>query len=637
MKFLFGWKRIRVWFLFSFLVVCTISSLYGMDIVIGKPDFSFSGEVQIPLCLKIKENECPTCASMELEYNPDLITFQKIQMQKCLIQQEKIIQVHQVKPGRIRVIIYGLNQNKFPSGKIAVVCFKRKNLFFKGIIFLKIRKIKGCSGESNKLPVSGKSRKRNLNCTSFPRDVLAKDKLFIGLFIFMLGSVSIIFGLKGKKPKTIFCGEVYKSRWVSWSFLKARDRPPPFGKNKLFSIYLTKISLSWNYYLSKSPLNIKTKFNGLIYIPNLSQFKQYFFSFNKKSFLVFLIGGITGFVWAVEDVTNQTLNNSQALAELQQNGTIFFSDDFEDGDFNDWFDAYGPPEVINNSSQANSGDRVLKCLAEYKDNNSSTSSIKYWFHPGYEQVYYRWYCKFETDFNQGWGMHYCSLYAVQGDDKWSEMGGAGIKPDGDDRFGSGFEPWSHWESLLPPGRMQFYSYWHQMEPDIYDDDGDGIPDIHYWGNTFYPEPSFIPERGKWYCMEIMIKANDAGQDNGEMASWIDGQLYQHLKGFNWRTTDELKLKRISLGIYIHNNPKDNVVWFDDVALSTGYIGPLDYNPLSEDINNDGVVNIQDVQLCVNVILGSETNAEIVARADANDDGQINVLDVQTIANIILSQ
>ena len=84
-------------------------------------------------------------------------------------------------------------------------------------------------------------------------------------------------------------------------------------------------------------------------------------------------------------------------------------------------------------------------------------------------------------------------------------------------------------------------------------------------------------------MEIMIKSNDAGQDNGEMAAWIDGQLYMHLKGFNWRTTNDLKLKRITLGVYIHNNPKDNVVWFDNVALSTGYIGPIE--PEDEEENN----------------------------------------------------
>jgi len=249
---------------------------------------------------------------------------------------------------------------------------------------------------------------------------------------------------------------------------------------------------------------------------------------------------------------------------LEEPRTIFFEDDFEDGDYDDWFDAYGPPEVIDNTQAAHSGSRALKCTAIYNDGNSSTSSIKYWFHPGYDKVYFRWFCKFDSTFDQGWGMHFCSLYAVEGDNKWNQMGQAGIKPDGDDRFGSGFEPWSDWETLTPLGQMQFYAYWHEMLPD------NSGP---YWGNVFYPDTVIIPERGRWYCMEMMIKANDAGHDNGEIAAWIDGELYMHYTGFNWRTTNELKIKRISLGIYIHNNPKDNICWFDDVALSTGYIGP----------------------------------------------------------------
>lgn len=254
----------------------------------------------------------------------------------------------------------------------------------------------------------------------------------------------------------------------------------------------------------------------------------------------------------------------EAEGNIEEPGTIFFEENFEDGSYDAWFDAYGPPQVIDDPTQAHSGSKVLKCIATYNNGNSSTSSIKYWFHPGYDKVHYRWYCRFDSTFDQGWGMHFCSLYAVEGDNMWNQMGMAGIKPEGDDRFGSGFEPWSDWQSLTPPGRMQFYAYWHEMLPD-----NQG----NYWGSVFYPESTIIPERGRWYCMEMMIKANDAGQDNGEIAAWIDGELYMHLTGFNWRTTDELKIKRISLGIYIHNNPKDNVCWFDDVALSTGYIGP----------------------------------------------------------------
>jgi len=54
-----------------------------------------------------------------------------------------------------------------------------------------------------------------------------------------------------------------------------------------------------------------------------------------------------------------------------------------------------------------------------------------------------------------------------------------------------------------------------------------------------------------------------------------------------------------------------------------------------DLNLDGQVDVLDVQLCVNVFLGSETDPEKVARADVNGDGAVNVLDVQVIVNAYL--
>jgi parallel beta-helix repeat protein len=59
-------------------------------------------------------------------------------------------------------------------------------------------------------------------------------------------------------------------------------------------------------------------------------------------------------------------------------------------------------------------------------------------------------------------------------------------------------------------------------------------------------------------------------------------------------------------------------------------------PLPADINQDGQVDVLDTQLCVNVVLGTETDPVIVARADVNSDGQVNVLDVQEIVNVMLA-
>ena len=62
-----------------------------------------------------------------------------------------------------------------------------------------------------------------------------------------------------------------------------------------------------------------------------------------------------------------------------------------------------------------------------------------------------------------------------------------------------------------------------------------------------------------------------------------------------------------------------------------------FNVLSEefvtgDINGDGDVNVIDVVVLVNVILGFE---EENSSSDLNNDGSINVLDVVLLVNLIL--
>ena len=54
-----------------------------------------------------------------------------------------------------------------------------------------------------------------------------------------------------------------------------------------------------------------------------------------------------------------------------------------------------------------------------------------------------------------------------------------------------------------------------------------------------------------------------------------------------------------------------------------------------DLNCDGEVNALDLQLMVNVILGTQTDAAIVARADLNGDVVRNALDLQALDNLIL--
>lgn len=131
----------------------------------------------------------------------------------------------------------------------------------------------------------------------------------------------------------------------------------------------------------------------------------------------------------------------------------------------------------------------------------------------------------------------------------------------------------------------------------------------YWGNAIHPEDLEQIPRGKWQCVEIMLKLNSAPErHDGELALWIDGALRMHVapgvprgpwtgmgfalldeggepfEGFRWRIDERLKINFFWLLHYVTENAARqnragrvnpvNRVWFDDIVLATEYIGPL---------------------------------------------------------------
>ena len=65
-----------------------------------------------------------------------------------------------------------------------------------------------------------------------------------------------------------------------------------------------------------------------------------------------------------------------------------------------------------------------------------------------------------------------------------------------------------------------------------------------------------------------------------------------------------------------------------------YQGNTTWDECGPDLNQDGLIDHEDVRLCVNVILQLETKADIVTRADVNMDTLINSQDLQEIINQI---
>lgn len=215
---------------------------------------------------------------------------------------------------------------------------------------------------------------------------------------------------------------------------------------------------------------------------------------------------------------------------------------------------------------------------------------------GVDLAFARFYVKFPEDAD--YVHHFVTLGGYHPSTPWPQ-GGAGERPVGNDRVTVGIEPFGYGGRFPPPGAWNFYVYWHEMKMSA---------DGRYWGNGLQPvEPQPVP-RGRWQCVEVMLKMNSSPEvPDGELALWLDGQLVAHFKkgvprgrwtgmgfrllreggepfeGFRWRTSEDLKINFFWLMHYVteqavrrsNPNPRPrNRVLFDQVVVATEYVGPI---------------------------------------------------------------
>lgn len=282
-------------------------------------------------------------------------------------------------------------------------------------------------------------------------------------------------------------------------------------------------------------------------------------------------------------ITAETRADPERLRALQKPGRVLFCDDFERDTWRpEWFEVQGrrngDASRLDDERRAHRGHGAARFVARANDGKARGVDASGWLGAeGHDVLYFRRWIRFADDYDQGNLNHTGGgLAAVSGNGKWDGMGKAGIRPNGDDRFTARFEPWRDWGKQEAPGYLFIYAYWMDMK---------GDRDGNYWGNMLRPEPAarIVPERGKWVCLEQMVRANTVGDDgpraDGELAAWVDGKLYLHYTGIRWRSDARVRLKRFSIGVYVHRAIRDNEVLYDDVVVSTGYIGP---DPVAEE-------------------------------------------------------
>ena len=222
---------------------------------------------------------------------------------------------------------------------------------------------------------------------------------------------------------------------------------------------------------------------------------------------------------------------------------------------------------------------------------------------GYDRVFARYYVKFDPECGEIHHFGTC-LGGNNPSTPWPSVK-AGQPTDGAKGFWSGIEPFgSAWV-------WDYYTYWCEMRG--------SPPRGQTWGNTFVHDRNLRVEKGRWICVEQMIRLNDVNESNGEQALWLDGKLISHLgkgfpkgrwtfdkfhpgksgkgirwnqekgareefdvpeggapfEGFRWRTVPELNVNFVWLYIYTQKPAGHRIkVWFDHVVVATDYIGPL---------------------------------------------------------------
>ena len=194
--------------------------------------------------------------------------------------------------------------------------------------------------------------------------------------------------------------------------------------------------------------------------------------------------------------------------------------------------------------------------------------------PGRDILFLRYYGKFDTALNVVGSSHNGS--AISGN-----YCCAGVKADGYNQFYISYEAGREETSIPSPGKLKVYVY-HPDQRDIWGDHFyptgvvspfTAIPGD--FGPTFVARPDVVPQLGRWYSYELMVKANTPGLRDGRIAMWLDGKLIADFPNLRLRETTNLRIDQFDVALHVRSNTLAVArKWIDNVVASTSYVGPM---------------------------------------------------------------
>src|SRR5947207_626017 len=212
----------------------------------------------------------------------------------------------------------------------------------------------------------------------------------------------------------------------------------------------------------------------------------------RRGFLLAILTLWPVFPWSMLNAGENAFTNTAAHSRLPQgpglaarfkadfgiatDPAVIFADDFETGELGAHWDEQttGKAKALSFAPARDEicGKRCLKIEARLGENNGG--GLSKWYEPA-DPIFIRFYVRFDPGCD--YVHHFVTLRAnksLHGGDKWSGFGGAGLRPNGDERFSTALEPWGNWGRWPAPGKWNFYTYWQEMQVS---------PDGKYWGNS----------------------------------------------------------------------------------------------------------------------------------------------------------
>ena len=271
---------------------------------------------------------------------------------------------------------------------------------------------------------------------------------------------------------------------------------------------------------------------------------------------------------------------------IEKDPAVIFADGFEDIEDvtmetsgyeqrgKKWDNAWGTVLIARDPENVHSGKQAIEVT--HKQPMRSHGAEKR-LEPGFDTLFVRYYMKYAREFP---GCHHTGM-AILGAAPGVNMGNStGVRPDGRNHFTALLDTMPPWtgSSPEPPGYMDIYCY-HMDQGrkwgDILFPSGEIQPAENrgLFGEHFMPRPNVMAERGRWYCYELMVKANTPGERDGRVAFWVDGKLAGDFPNLRLRSVETLRANYIVIVSYSSSKHPNITHWYDDVVAATSYIGP----------------------------------------------------------------